>query len=198
MKKIVFLFAILCVSAALNAQKDSVGLRQYPFVKFNNPTVPVHMKEGRYLTLHLYTDSGSSFTYSGLIYVSDPHSLLMLGGTEEYQGYTDAGNTYEERFTTNPADEVTVIPHTEIEYISLVPRFRPVFGTLVILSLVPIFICVPLASVGYNFKGLNTTKLVEVSAASLVANVALYKIFKVRKFRIKGSAVKRPFDYNSN
>jgi len=191
MKKIVLFFNILLCCLAANAQdytrKDSIGLRKYPFVKYHNPDADVHMKEGRILTVHLFTDSGSVFTYTGPIYISDAHALLMLGGTVEYHGYTDGGNTYEERITTNPDNEITVIPHQEIEYISLVPRMRPVFGTLTIASLATLCVLVPIASVGYSSKSFNPAKIAEFALGVLVVDAPLYKIFKTRRFLIKGA-----------
>ncbi len=186
-KTILFLFAFLFSCVAFAQKKDSTGSKRYPFVSYYNHNIQKPLKEGRYLTVHLITDSASSYTYSGTIFVGDTNTLLMIGGNEEYHGYTDAGATFEERYTTNPDDEVTVIPHKEIEYLSLTPRLKPIFGTLAGLSLVTICVTVPLASVGYASRNFNPTKIVEVAAVSLAANVALYKIFKVRKFRIKGS-----------
>jgi hypothetical protein len=194
-KTILFLFAFYFSFAVFAQKKDTMGSKHYPFVSYYDHTIQKPLKEGRYLTVHLLTDSASSYTYSGIIFVGDTNSLLMIGGTEEYHGYTDAGATFEERYTTNPDDEVTVIPHKEIEYISLTPRLKPVFGTLAGLSLVVICVTVPLASVGYTSKNFNPTKIVEVAAVSLAANVALYKIFKVRKFRIRGS--KPPIAYKA-
>jgi hypothetical protein len=191
MKKVLLFLLILISSSTLYAQdyvkRDSIGQRKFPFVNYHKPKVDVHMKEGRYLTVHLFTDSGSIYTYTGQIFISDASSLLMLGGTIEYNGYTDGGNTYEERITTNPNDEITVIPHKEIEYISLVPRLRPVFGTLTILSLATICVMVPIASVGYSTKNFNPGLIGEIAAGVLVINAPLYKIFKIRKFLIKGS-----------
>jgi len=190
MKKILFVLFILISCSGLYAQKDSAASKHYPFVSFHNSNSGRRLKEGRYLTLHLYTDTGSMFTYSGKIYVGDTNTLLMVGGTVEYNGFTDGGMTYEDRVTTNPADEITVVPHNEIDYVSLVPRLKPVFGTLVLASLVPIFVFVPLASVGYTTKNFNSSELVEISAVSLVVNAALYKIFKIRKFHIKNAPAK--------
>jgi|GEM_PF-3230197 hypothetical protein len=198
MKKTVLFFIILISCFTAQAQnyvrKDSIGLRKLPFVKYHNPGSDVHMKEGRVLTVHLFTDTGSVFTYTGPIYISDAHALLMLGGTVEYHGYTDGGNTYEERITTNPDDEITVIPHQEIEYISLVPRMRPVFGTLTIASLATLCVLVPIASVGYSNKNFNPGEIAEIAAGVLVVDAPLYKIFKIRRFLIKGS--KPPVTYS--
>jgi hypothetical protein len=191
MKRTLLIIFILVSYSGVYAQKDSAGSKRYPFVSFNNPNANRRLKEGRYLTLHLYTDTGSMFTYSGRIYVGDTNTLLMIGGTVEYNGFTDGGMTYEDRVTTNPADEVTVVPHNEIDYVSVIPRLKPVFGTLVIASLVPIFVFVPLASVGYTTKNFNSSELVEISAVSLVVNAALYKIFKKRKFHIKSASAKK-------
>jgi hypothetical protein len=118
----------------------------------------------------------------------------MVGGTEDYHGYSDAGYTYEERITTYTSDEITVIPHQEIEYISLIPRLRPVFGTLTIASLATVCLITPLALGGSSFTA--APEVVEIAAASLVVNVVLYKVFHVRKFRIKGASPNRSFTLN--
>ncbi|HTA83833.1 MAG TPA: hypothetical protein VK783_12890 [Bacteroidia bacterium] len=198
MKKALLFSLVLAYALTTHAQgyvrKDSIGSRKYPFVHYHNPTADMHMKEGRSLTLHLFTDSGSVYTYTGPIFISDANSLLMLGGTVEYHGYTDGGNTYEERITTNPDDEITVVPHKEIEYISLVPRLKPVFGTLTIASLAAICIMVPIATVGYSTKNFNPGTIAEISAGVLAINAPLYKIFHIRRFLIKGS--KPPINYS--
>jgi hypothetical protein len=187
MKIALLFFCTFIVSITSFAQKDSAGLKQLPFTSFNNPNRSVHVKEGRTLTLHLFTDSAGSHTYNGQIFVGDPNSLLMVGGLEHYQGYSDAGFTYEERITTYTSDEITVIPHKEIKYVSLQPRFKPVFSTLVIASLATVCIITPVAISGYTSDNFPAERIVEVAAASLVVNVVLYKIFRVRKFKIKGN-----------
>jgi hypothetical protein len=187
MKSALLFFCTFIISVTGFSQKDSSGLRQLPFTSFNNPNVLKHIKEGRTLTLHLFTDSAGTHTYNGPIFVGDANSLLMVGGLEHYQGYSDAGFTYEERITTYTNDEITVIPHKEIEYISLQPRLRPLFSTLVIASLATVCIVTPVAITGYSPANFPSGEIVEVAAASLVVNVVLYKIFRVRKFKIKGS-----------
>ena len=192
MKKTLLFFVVTFISLGVYAQKKDTTtvVKHYPFVKFHNPDADVKMKEGRYMTVHLYTDSGSSFTYTGNIYVGDKNSLLMTGGTVEYNGITDGGLTEEHRITTNPPDEVTVIPHKEIEYVSMIPKARKVFGTIVVISLVPIFVFVPLALVGYNTGGFDPTAIVEGSAGTLIVSTVLWRAFHIRKFRIKGQPVK--------
>jgi hypothetical protein len=188
MKYAWLLFCTLLISVTASAQSDSTGLRRLPFVSFNNPNVPKRIKEGRTLTIHLYTDSAGNHTYNGPIFVGDPNSLLMVGGTEQYQGYSDGGFTYEERITSYTSDEITVIPHKEIEYISLQPRLRPVFSTLVIASLAVVCIGTPIAITGYsNLAG----ESVEIAAGTLVVNAVLYKVFHTRKFRIKGNSISK-------
>lgn len=189
--KLLLIFTLL-ICTGLFAQSDSTGLRKLPFVSFKNPNIPKRLKEGRNLTIHLFTDSAGIHTYSGPIFVGDNNSLLMIGGTEMYQGYSDAGFTYEERITTYTSDEITVIPHQEIEYISLQPRFKPVFSTLVITSLAVVCIGTPIAITGYSQLA---GAVVEVAAASLVTNVILYKVFHTRKFRIKGNPMAKVDSY---
>jgi hypothetical protein len=123
-----------------------------------------------------------------MIFVGGANSLLMVGGTEQYHGYSDAGFTYEERVTSYTNDEITVVPFQEIDYISLQPRLRPLFGTLTGVSLATVCICFPLATVGYSSKNFNPSQIVGIAAISLVTNAILYKVFHERKFRVKGSS----------
>lgn len=192
MKHKLLVIVTLLITIGASAQADSSGLRKLPFVSFNNPNVQRRIKEGRNLTIHLYTDSAGSHTYNGPIFVGDQNSLLMVGGTEQYQGYSDGGFTYEERITSYTNDEITVIPHKEIEYISLQPRLRPVFSTLVIASLAVVCIGTPIAITGYSAAAGTT---VEIAAATLVTNAVLYKIFRIRKFRIKGNPMAKIYSY---
>ncbi len=187
MKNILLFFCILFVSVSTYAQKDSTGLKRLPFASFNNPSIDKRIREGRNLIIHLFTDSAGSHTYTGPIFVGDANSLIMVGGTEQYHGYSDAGFTYEERVTSYTNDEITVIPFREIEYISVQPRLRPLFSGLVIASLATVCIVTPLAISGYSSQGFPASQIVETAAASLVLNVVLYKVFRIRKFRIKGS-----------
>ncbi|HSY77162.1 MAG TPA: hypothetical protein VK890_09920, partial [Bacteroidia bacterium] len=75
-----------------------------------------------------------------------------------------------------------------IDYISLQPRLRPVFGTLTGISLATVCICFPLATVGYHTDSFNPSQIVGIAAISLVTNAILYKVFHERKFRIKGTS----------
>ncbi|MGP8216112.1 MAG: hypothetical protein ACLQQ4_11145 [Bacteroidia bacterium] len=189
MKKALLFLCTIVTALITHAQSDSAGLRRLPLVSYNNPNRAIHIKEGRFLTIHLVTDSASSHTYSGRIFLGENNSLLMIGGTEQSHGYSDAGYTYEERITSYTSDEITVIPYEEIESVTLIPRLRPVFSTLTVASLVVVCLDTPLAIGGSSFTA--APQIAEVAAATLVVDVILFKLFQGRRFKIKGNTGSR-------
>jgi len=189
-RNLLLVFFIFTSLIYCNAQKKPAAtLGKLTFTRYNNPTSIFHMKEGRRLTLNLVTDTGSIFKYTGQVYAGDTMTFYVLGGTKEFQGFTDGGATFEQRFTTLSDSELTIVPKEEIDYVSVTPRFRKVFGVLGGLSLAAVFISFPLADVGYSTPTFNSVTILEGSAISLAVNSIFYKIFKERRFRVKGGAV---------
>jgi hypothetical protein len=187
------IFSTIVLATTAHAQKnDNAGKRIgndsvakiLTCTGYNNPERTKYIKEGKYMNIYLKTDSSAFHVYSGNAFVGDS-SLVIIGATEIYHGYSEADETYLERVTYFQKTELSVIPFKNIDYISYRPAASPYFNTLFGVSLVSAILVTPLAAISYVSKNFNSTQLLVGTVVSAVVSYTFSRIFKERKFRIK-------------